>query len=242
MGIFGRKKNLSKIQKPDKIKKRLSVIFLLSIPLAFIGAIFSILRMLVVFSKGSWEQDVAFMFACSFVGTAILFHGKRASRIKTFLHEMKHSVAVILSGNDIKEFKAGKGTGHVSYTLRQPTLRFEPFIILAPYFFPLLSLPTLIGALLWQGQDRAAAALVLGIALSIDMVTNYEEIHPYQTDLKSISGGILVAGSFIAGANLFWFCACLLWVFSGDLGFVSLFYLIVGVFKAYFIEQFGLAK
>ncbi len=143
------------------------------------------------------------------------------SRLRTFLHEVKHGVLVVFSGNSIKGITIGKNSGHIDYTMRYDKLHFAPIICLAPYFFPLLSAPVLITGLFLDLQHRDLLLFLLGLGLGFDTATAFYDLHPNQTDLKRIIGGFFIASIFIAAAHIFWITACLTWAHAGTQGYLA---------------------
>lgn len=160
-----------------------------------------------------------------FIGASLLFalacRKLRFARLRTFIHELKHAVVVVLSGNRLTKFRAGAGTGYVEYVLFQDQVRFAPMIMLAPYFWPLLSAPVLIACLILENRFPLELAGTLGAALAIDVVTGYEEIHPQQSDLKRIYGGSLIAKLFIVSALVLWLAVCSIWLIGLSSGYLT---------------------
>ena len=126
----------------------------------------------------------------------------------------------LLTGNKLKEFKAEDGTGHITFELYKDKMGFAPAITLAPYYFPLCSLPLFLLALFLGDSRPMLFSFGLGLATSLDVMSGISEIHPKQSDLRRIIGGFLVAGSFIGGFMFTWVNVCMLWILSGTSGFI----------------------
>ena len=142
--------------------------------------------------------------------------------LRTLIHELKHAVMVLLTGNRLRGIQVKSFTGQTHYDMYFDTLRFAPVICLAPYFFPLFSLPVLLLCVFLELVGPLFEVIVLGIALGIDMVSAYGELHPNQSDLRKVAGGIYGAGLFIAGANYMWLALSCLWVLAGKGGYVHM--------------------
>lgn len=216
-----RKKPKPKI---DTKKKTGSLAFFTAIPTNFVLGSLCLVAIVALWPSYSFQAQTWVIFALGLLGGISLFAGTSMLRLETFIHELKHAVLVVLSGNRLTDFHVDKGTGHVQYQMHAHKVRFGPFITLAPYFFPLLSLPALIVCMFLVNHNRTLLVFIIGLTLGIDLVTAYKEFHPHQTDLRVIFGGILFAGIFIASANFFWVMFCLLWVLAGNNGFLYLGY------------------
>lgn len=133
-------------------------------------------------------------------------------------------MVVNLSGNKVRDFKVGKNTGHVEYAMYQDRLHYAPLIALAPYFFPLFSLPTIIAAIFLHDQYAELTIISLGFALGLDLSFSISEIHPYQTDFQSIIGGFFTSALYLAGFYLMWTLTCLIMALFGHEAFHRAFY------------------
>jgi hypothetical protein len=223
---------MRKKKKPKKISTKVgSLSFLFSIVLMFLVGGLALISWVSLAQLQGFRADVWSLFAFGAIGAGAIICGSSESKFRTFIHELKHSVPLVLTGGKIKEFKVGEGKGHVEYQLYKRDLHMVPIIALAPYCWPLLSLPVFICALLFEEAYRFPFCAGIGAALAIDLITGYEEIHPHQTDFKQIFGGFLVAGSFVAGAFFCWTNVCLLWVVGGRDGFAHSGYILSQVVK-----------
>ncbi len=218
MAFFKRKK----YEQPeiDTSKKSGSLAFYIAIPLTIIVSLSSLVTLVSLFKLGIWRPKPWLMFAYGFVFSCGIFGSSGLVTLKTLIHEVKHAIVVLLSGNKLTELKVYKDIGHVSYEMYQARIRFIPFIILAPYCFPLFSLPVLICAMFFEAQSANAFACLLGAALACDLVTAYQDLHPHQSDLQRIFGGTKPTYAFIYGANIMWILLCLIWLVGGTTAYV----------------------
>ena len=166
------------------------------------------------------------VFATGVVGALAVIGGSSIQKLRILIHETKHAIVVLLSGNSLKNFVVGNKTGHVEYEMYKDTVHFAPIIALAPYFFPLLSLPMLILCIAFEGQQNHFLALGLGLTFATDLSTAYTDLHPHQTDLHKISGGAITALLYLAGVHFLWTMVCLLWIAGGRNAYAHLFYTI----------------
>jgi len=209
----------------EKLGKAFSLAFWLAIPsYFFLGAVFFI-ALLLLFDKHLFPREIWIAFLFGFLASVAVFGTADCRILRTFVHELKHGAAILLYGGSLKDFKVGTAEGHVEYEISKESLHFVPRIGLAPYCFPLLSCPTLIGALIFESDYRVFFSLLLGLALGADVSLSYAELDPRQTDFKKIAGGFFASAFFIAGVFFFWVSACLLWVCAGRLGFAYATYL-----------------
>lgn len=216
MGIFRKKK-----AKIDLKKKFGSFAFFFSIPVTLALAVVGARTLLRLIEQASFDRLRWSIFAMGVCLALIVFSGSGWQRLKTFLHELKHAVIVVLTGNRLTGFSFGKREGSVEYQVYKSNMHFEPFVLLAPYFFPLLSLPALIVAVIAEPDYPLQFFFILGCTLGIDGITAFEEYHPAQTDLQRIFGGVLVTFPFLVLLNLLWWCCCALWLVAGSRGYVE---------------------
>lgn len=218
MGIFTRKK---KEEKPKYSNRgRFSLSFFMSIPGNFLIASLAFLSIGFMFIEGVFQREIFAVFLTGLLGGFAMFRASTNSKLWTFIHEAKHAIIIVFTGNKIKEFNVGKGEGNVSFEMYEDTLHFAPIIALAPYFFPLLSLPCLIFCIALESYNRPLCSLLLGLCLAIDITTSFGELHPYQTDFKKVFGGFFSCALYLAGVHLMWFSVCILWVVGGWRGYL----------------------
>ncbi|MCB0343506.1 MAG: M50 family metallopeptidase [Bdellovibrionales bacterium] len=218
MALFKRKK----YEQPeiDVSKKSGSLAFYIAIPVTIIISLSTLVTLVSLFSLGIWRPKPWLMFLYGFVFSCGIFTGSGLVTLKTLIHELKHAAVVILTGNKLTELRVYRDIGHVSYEMYRETTRFIPFIILAPYCFPLFSLPALIAALILEAYAPNGFACLLGAALACDLVTAYQDLHPHQSDLQRIFGGVKPTYAFIFGVNLMWFLLCMIWLVGGTTAYV----------------------
>lgn len=112
-----------------------------------------------------------------------------------FIHEVKHAIVSSLAGNKWKKMRVNEDSGSFEYTYYKHTAHLNAFISLAPYWFPMISIPVwLIGL---THQNLEALRLALGFALGLDLYMGIKDIGPHQTDLSTIRGGVKIAKSYI---------------------------------------------
>jgi hypothetical protein len=216
--MFSRKE-----KKPDSTSRSGSLAFYLSIPANYLLAIFLLGCTFFYVRKFGDSRGAAFLFSHAFLAGAIISSQFEALRFRTFIHELKHAVMVIFTGNRLKGFRAGAGEGEVTYALYEDSLHLKPFIKLAPYYFPLFSLPAFIAAVFFEDPARSSFVYALGFLFGVDLSMGYREIHCIQSDLKRVYGGFLATRSFIFGSYLCWFSLIFFWAIGGRAGYVIIF-------------------
>lgn len=115
--------------------------------------------------------------------------------IYVFLHETKHAVVASLAGNKWKRMKINGDEGSYEYSYTKKTAHLNAFISLAPYWFPLLTIPAALLAL--PGKAPEAMRLIVGITLGLDFVTGIKDLGPHQTDLSLVRGGPKIATLYV---------------------------------------------
>jgi hypothetical protein len=140
-------------------------------------------------------------------------------RFSVFLHELKHSILSGLVGNKARAMKVKKNSGYFKYEYTAETEAYNAFIALAPYFFPLFTIPAAISALvLWGANHMLPSIVLIGGAFGADLLLNIKDIGPHQSDISLIKGGYTVGIFYIFVANLSISLIILAWVFQGDYG------------------------
>ena len=212
-----------KKKEPDTKKRFGSLAFYFSIPTTTVLALLVGGQTIYYFKHHPLDISRIVIFSHSFLAGILVASTLFSERIKTLVHELKHAAVVVLTGNKIKEISVGSGEGHVHYEAYKETSHLEPFVAMAPYFFPLFSLPILIASFFIDPFYPTAALYCLGIFYGIDLTTGYLEITSYQSDLKRIYGGFIATRSFLISTNLLYLLLVLFWAFTGRPGlFVSL--------------------
>ncbi len=207
-------------QKSNVAKKIGSLAFYLAIPCGVFLSTVGIITLLTLVQKDGLSKEIVVVFLISFLSGLIFFASAKLAWFRTFVHELKHAAVVRLSGNKVTDFYFEEESGHVSYQMYADRTHFGPFICLAPYFFPLFSLPVFFICLIFNKHYQFFLIFLLGFTLAIDLVTGYQEFHPRQTDLQRIFGGLFIAFVFIGIFHCAWFLTCLLWIVGGREAFL----------------------
>ncbi len=126
-----------------------------------------------------------------------------------FVHEFTHMAFALLTGEKVRSFEVGRGSGKVGLSGT------NPIITLAPYFFPLPTIVVLIlGALLdWAfgyEEIRWAAAFLSGLTLCLHVLMTLRALGASQPDIAR--GGRIFSWAFIFFFGL---------VFTGGAALVS---------------------
>lgn len=218
-------------KKIKKIGKASALTILFCIPFVLLlGGLAAISSFCFVLIKGL-DKEVFTFFGLGAISSATIILTTPMPRIRTIIHELKHVVPVVLTGGRIRKFRASRDNGQVEFSLEEEDIPCVPYIALAPYYWPLFSLPVLIACMLLETQNKPLLALLLGCALTIDVITGISEIHPRQTDFKATYGGFPLAALFIASSYFFWINISLLWVFAGTQGYGYAGYMFMDVIK-----------
>lgn len=202
-------------------KKTFSLAFLLGIPCCLLLSLLNFINLGMLIKAGKGHDDIWMFFGLGALLAFCLTISLKLPRLRVFIHEIKHAAIIILTGNKLTGFKVDKHTGHVSYSLHKDKLKFTPLISVAPYFLPLFSMPCLLLCLIFESNFRMLFAGLLGFSLFLDILLGFQEIHPHQTDITKMFGGILTVGLFIVTAQLMWSSLCLIWVSGGMDGYMS---------------------
>lgn len=225
-------------KKKAKHGKALSIAFWMAIPSTFALGALCLITFLILFDKRLFEPEVWSLFAFGIVASISVVVTSELTRLRVFVHELKHALAVFLSGGTLKHFEVSAHSGEIGYEIEKDQAHYMPIIGLAPYCAPLISLPVLCAALFFENGSRELYGLALGLALGMDIAFGWSEIDPRQTDFRGVAGGFFASALYIAGVTFLWVNACLLWVVGGRTAFVYAGYLglrLVGLFtKQYF--------
>lgn len=214
MGLFTRKKK----EKP--IPRIYSLPLLCAIPCTFVvgwGCFYTLYLMCTHFrlSIPLWGS-----FLLGFAFASLLLIRFELGRTKTLIHELKHAVMVVLTGNILKGMRVSKYSGEVKYEIYEHSLHTASLIALAPYFMPLFSFPTLVAALIFENGESLTWAVALGAALGLDLTSAFNEMRPEQTDFRKILGGFLASGCYLAGFHFMWVGVCALWLMGGRAAYI----------------------
>lgn len=145
----------------------------------------------------------------------------------TFLHELKHAVVANLSGNRAAGMVVNKHSGEFTYKYTKATAHLNAFISLAPYFFPLLTIPAALAAALLWNSNHLIMLGVIGTAFGADLELNTRDISPVQTDLTDIRGGYAIGVLYAVLANLTVATVLAGWAMGGVAGLQELGILLV---------------
>ena len=200
------------------------------------GVMFTTLTFLRIKAADS-EATVSFIIS-ALVGAALAQMFIRG-RLSVLIHEFKHSVVSNLVGNRHRGLRIGVDSGHYQYAYSKRTAHYNAFISLAPYIVPVFTFISVIIALIFCREDRAAAAIVVGIGYGIDILLNMRDISPIQTDISLIRGGYGIGLLYIAAWNLLTAGLVFAWAFQGVHGLTLLLEDISACFIYLYIALFG---
>lgn len=126
------------------------------------------------------QHESFYYFAGSFLLFFLLINKyvKNDNFWLTYRHETIHSLFTVLTFNKPIGLNAFKGEGSAHY-MGRPNM----WIVLSPYFFPLLSLLLIIISLLFSKPSNLFYAF-LGVFYAIDIVAVKKDIYSDQSDLK----------------------------------------------------------
>jgi hypothetical protein len=198
--------------KPEK--KVGGLTFLISIPALFVlncvvlNNLFSVVELA--------EGDSAYWLLGGVSLGLIIAPAFSKGRVYVFIHEVKHAILASLAGNKWKGMKVGSQNGSFEYVFYKHTAHLNAFIFLAPYWFPIISIP--VWLLCLTNWDPQGLKLALGAALGADVYMGLKDMGPHQTDLSRIRGGVLVAKSYIL---LMTTLVCSLVTIGGILGLIG---------------------
>lgn len=174
-------------------------------------------------AKANWVQFLMGFISGFFVAGLVI-----RGHISVFLHEFKHALLSGLVGNKAKGLIVKGDSGRFSYSYTKETEHYNAFISLAPYWFPLFTLPVFIVGLFFVATKFTLFLLLLGVAYGIDCRINVRDISPIQTDFSNILGGFLVGLGYVIAMNAVIFSIVSAWVSQG---FFGLKYLLYGLWR-----------
>lgn len=117
------------------------------------------------------------------------------------LHETKHAIFSSLVGNIPKGMNINKDSGDFQYEYTKETQAHNAMIMLAPYWLPVCTINAVILCLIFSPQIEIRT-LAIGLAFGVDLGLGLRDVHPYQTDLTDIRGGLNISVSFVIMMNL----------------------------------------
>lgn len=83
-------------------------------------------------------------------------------------------------------------------------------------------MPTLGVAYLFWHHDALILVTTVGAAFGADLLLNFRDVSPYQTDLTTIRGGYFVGLIYVLAMNLVIATFLLAWVMQGTSGLLTL--------------------
>lgn len=234
MGFFSKKEK-------KKIEKHQSLAFWFSIPANIILGIICFLTLIILLVNGVFEKEVLAVFTIGVIIAFSILSRAKISRLRVLIHELRHAILVLITGNNLKHVTVGEYEGEVGYEMYENKVQVGPLITLAPYCFPIFSIPTLAACIILEGDYRIILAFALGVALGLDISTALDEIHPGQTDFKKVIGGFFMSALFIVSFGFFWTSFCFLWVVGGRnayLNAATTAYQIADATRNYLVEEY----
>ncbi|RMG42814.1 MAG: hypothetical protein D6719_05325 [Candidatus Dadabacteria bacterium] len=163
-------------------------------------------------------------FSAAFLVGGWAAHYLIRGRTSVFIHELKHSIVSNLAGNKAKGMKIAERSGHFEYQYTKATEEYNAFIALAPYFFPLFTLPALGISLIFWYHNHAALVFAAGVGYGLDSLLNIRDIGPHQTDFTVIKGGFRVGLLYVVAMNTTLFTILMAWVMQEVFGLKFLLY------------------
>ena len=122
--------------------------------------------------------------AIYFVLSIIRLFNKNLEWLRTFSHELTHTVVGLMFLRKIHSFEAGQGKGVMSPSggLRFGTI----FISLAPYCLPLFTFPLLLLRELSAANSLYIFDILIGLSLAFHIGCFRSQIGRHQTDITSV--------------------------------------------------------
>ena len=174
---------------------------------------------------------VGFLFVATFIRPPKKTDFSRLRRLQTLVHELKHAAVIVLTGNILtgisvhrsREAASASGSpnqrGEARHRLFRSKRMHRPVIALAPYYFPLFSLPVLIVGY-FVARTNPWFLWSLGCTLALDLGYALAEFLKPQMDFKRIVGGRFLSSFFLVGFHLAWLTFCVLTVISEQHGYL----------------------
>lgn len=122
--------------------------------------------------------------AIYFVLSIIRLFNKNLEWLRTFSHELTHTIVGLMFLRKIHSFEAGQGEGVMSHSggLRFGTI----FISLAPYCLPLFTFPLLLLRELSAANSLYIFDILIGLSLAFHIGCFRSQIGRHQTDITSV--------------------------------------------------------
>lgn len=198
--------------------------FLLAIPSSYLLVFICAAAALILASYYPQDKTKWSLFLACALGTTTIISTSQIYKLRILIHEIKHAILVMLTGNKLQTIEVGEREGLVTYLMHFDKKHFAPLITLAPYFLPVISLPILVAAIYYENDYPLFFSSLLGVGFAADLSFGVQDLHPAQTDLKRFFGGFLIAGLFLAGMYLLWGLICILWLIAGSKAYLFIFY------------------
>lgn len=135
--------------------------------------------------------------------------------VSVFLHELRHAILSNLVGNKWKGLEVKDQSGHFEYAYTAKTARFNAFVALAPYWLPLFTVVGGGASVAVAFKYRVALLIAVAFFYGIDLVLNFRDISPVQSDITEIKGGYGIGLFYIVIVNTFLFTIMAAWVTDG---------------------------
>ena len=136
-------------------------------------------------------------------------------RFAVFIHELKHSIVSNLAGNRARSMQIRSSRGHFEYEYTQRTSAYNAFISLAPYWFPLFGLLSVLVAAAMFAHCHILMVMTVGLGMGVDALLNTRDISPRQSDISNIRGGYAVGIAYIFFINMAILGVAANWVLAG---------------------------
>ncbi len=207
------------------IKWPVAVMMLLVVP----AAMQSFHRYYVIRDQLNWHNLIYFAVGMAFFAAVRVFVIMRRGAAGTMEHEITHLLFALLTlhpvnGMEVKD----AGGGSMSFTGEGNWL-----IAIAPYFFPLTAFTMMFFSIAVQhiiGYAPDWVFVAMGAAVSYNLFSFAEQLHPGQTDFKV--AGYLFSICFLPGANCLAFGTLFSFVERGFNGIVFFYRLLF-----YYVRQ-----
>lgn len=142
---------------------------------------------------------IYFAIGMAFLIAVRVLTSARRGAAETMEHEMTHTVFALLTLHPVHDLQVNDGGGgYMTYSGGGNWL-----ITIAPYFFPLsLAGMFFVGACAQSvlGYTPEWVYIGLGMAAGYYLCSNFQQIHPEQTDFKKV--GFIFCFAFLPGANM----------------------------------------
>ena len=122
--------------KKPRHRKTGGIYFLTLIPLSLLIGLAAAINLVLVYTLLTEDLTRLALFASGFIAASTIVSTMKLHKFRTFVHELKHAIVVIFTGNKVREFHVEKHTGHVSYELLMSKAHFAPLIICLLYTSP----------------------------------------------------------------------------------------------------------